>query len=137
MATTTPSTAPASRARRRARRAATWATRALAAVGALALALLTLGVVADVRAVDRTRGGYEPPYTGWTGTPIDWTDGLTTQDGFYRPGYVVDAAVDCTTGMISFTAFGVTRDYRVLSPRAIAVHEPREACTAAGFSPRF
>ncbi|MDN3523556.1 hypothetical protein [Halomonas ramblicola] len=32
---------------------------------------LMLGVIADIRSFDETRGGYEPPYTGFTGEPID------------------------------------------------------------------
>jgi hypothetical protein len=32
---------------------------------------------------------------------------------------------------------GISREFRQVSERAIAVHKPREACRAAGFQPRF
>jgi hypothetical protein len=113
-------------------------TRGLAGVGALAIVGLGTGLTIDVSNVDRTRGGYEPPYTGWTGTPIDWTaGGGVTSTGFRTYGLVMDSAVNCTTGMITFHTFGLAVDYRKVSPRAIAVHKPREACTQAGFTPEF
>jgi hypothetical protein len=31
----------------------------------------------------------------------------------------------------------VTVDYRELSDRALAIHEPREACIERGFEPQF
>ncbi len=103
----------------------------------MALTGTAVGAVSDVRSFDRTSGGYEAPYTGWTGTPIDWTDGGVTRTGFYKAGAVVDTALDCTTGMVTFHAFGASYDWRPVSERAIAVHRPREACAAAGFTPRF
>ena len=45
---------------------------ALAVLGFALSLLLVVGFVADIRATDRTSGGYEPPYTGYTGEPIDW-----------------------------------------------------------------
>lgn len=45
---------------------------ALAVVGLVLAALLVGGVIADGLSFDRTSGGYEPPYTGYTGEPIDW-----------------------------------------------------------------
>lgn len=39
--------------------------------------------------------------------------------------------------MISLRIAGITIDFRKVSPRAIAVHQPREACRAEGFTPRF
>jgi hypothetical protein len=109
----------------------------LAAVGVIAVVGLALGLIADVDGFDRTRGGYEPPYTGWTGTPIDWSAGGVTATGFVLPGYVTDLRLDCTSGMISVEAFGAVLDIRVVSDRAIAVHRPREACEAEGFDPAF
>lgn len=46
--------------------------KALALFGALMLVVIALGVIADIRSFDETRGGYEPPYTCFTGEPIDW-----------------------------------------------------------------
>lgn len=123
--------------RRRLDRTRRWGTRILAAIGALAVVGTGAGVVRDVLDFDNTTGGYEAPYTGWTGTPIDWAAGGITRTGFHKPGSVVDVDLDCTTGMVTFTAFGLSYDWRQVSDRAIAVHRPREACTAAGFTPRF
>ncbi|MGL4742835.1 MAG: hypothetical protein ACRCXL_00395 [Dermatophilaceae bacterium] len=116
-----------------------WGTRTLAGVGALALVGVGVGAVADFRDFDRTSGGYEAPYTGWTGTPVDWQAGITTETGFIKPGHVLDVHLDCTSGMVSFGTFGtgLTVDWRTVSPRAIAVHKPREACRAQGFTPQF
>ena len=108
-----------------------------AVVGFVLAALLVAGVVADGLDFDNTTGGYEPPYTGWTGEPIDWDEAYVTQEGFFKNGYVVDLNVDCTTGMIGFEVFNQRFDYREFSERALVVHEPRQACEAAGFAPRF
>ncbi len=118
-------------------RTQSWTTRALALVGVVALIATVAGAVLDLQEFDQTRGGYEPPYEGWTGTPIDWSAGAITSTGFLNPGRVVDTTMDCTTGMLGLVVFGVSVDYRVLSPRAIAVHQPREACVEAGFTPSF
>lgn len=110
---------------------------ALAAIGAVSLVAVTVGASIDVSRIDETRGGYEAPYTGWTGSPIDWTEGGVTRAGFVRPGLVFDSTLDCTTGMIGFSIFGLSLDYRVVSERAIVVHRPRDACIEAGFTPQF
>lgn len=128
-------TAPAPR--RRLDRSRRWGVRALAVVGAVALGGTAVGAVSDFRDFDRTSGGYEAPYTGWTGTPIDWAAGGVTTTGFHKPGSVIDVDLDCTTGMVSFSAFGASVEWREVSDRAIAVHKPREACTEAGFTPQF
>lgn len=110
-------------------------------VAGLALAVTTLGagIVADVMAFDPTSGGYEPPYTDFTGEPIDWDAATETTDrGMRGSGYVLNFNVDCTTGMISVDVFGIGNiDFRPLSERALAVHAPREACEARGFTPAF
>ena len=106
-------------------------------VGVLLLALLTTGIVADVMAFDRTDGGYEPPYTDYTGEPIDWTTVETTRTGMHKNGYVLDVRVNCTSGMMHFDFFGIGIPFRKFSPRAIAVHKPREACQERGFTPEF
>jgi hypothetical protein len=103
----------------------------------LLVILLGVGVYLDYRNFDRTSGGYDPPYTDWTGTPIDWTATETTGEGFRQNGRIIRSRLNCTTGMITFEVATVSFDYRVVSPRAIAVHRPREDCQEAGFSPRF
>ncbi len=104
---------------------------------AVAVALLAAGVIADFRAFDRTEGGYDPPYTGYTGEPVDWNEGSVTEEGFLREGYVLDVYADCTSGLITFGVLGMKIPFRKFSPRAIAVHKPREACTERGFTPEF
>lgn len=105
----------------------------------VAAAIVVLGalVYLDYRNFDRTSGGYAPPYADWTGTPIDWAATERTDDGFRQRGRVVHSRLDCSTGMLSFEVLGVRVDFREVSPRALAVHRPREACAAAGFTPRF
>ena len=103
----------------------------------LLLTLLASGVVADVMSFDRTDGGYEPPYINYMGEPIDWTTVETTSTGMHKDGFVLDVRVNCITGMMHFDAFGIVVPFRKFSPRAIAVHKPREACLERGFTPEF
>lgn len=114
-----------------------WTIRGAALLGLLLPALLLAGAVADLLAFDRTRGGYAPPYQDVVGPPIDWTALDRTNGGFLRRGYVVDLLLDCSSGMISFEAFGLAVPFRELSPRALAVHRPREACIEQGHRPAF
>lgn len=109
----------------------------LAVLGFVLTALILGGLVADGLSFDRTSGGYEPPYTGYTGEPIDWEATHVTEEGFFKDGYVLDLYVDCTTGMVSFEVYGRRWDWRALSGRALVVHRPAEACEAEGFSPDF
>ena len=120
-----------------ARRAGRAAWSGFAVVGIVLSGLLVTGLTIDVRNVDHTEGAYAPPYTGWTGTPIDWSTGSVSSEGIVGRGVVFDTLLDCTTGMVSFDLFGQRIDYRPVSPRAIAVHKPREACTERGFEPQF
>lgn len=134
---TAPVTSPVPPTRRRRSAVGRWTTRVLAAVGAVTLVGLGVGTAVDASGFDRTSGGYEAPYTGWTGTPTDWEAGDVTPVGFRQPGIVVSTTLDCTTGMLGFEAFGASIDYRVVSERAIVVHQPREACLRNGFAPQF
>lgn len=109
----------------------------LAIIGAVAILGGSIGVIFDYQDFDRTSGGYDAPYTDWTGTPIDWNAGAVTSDGFYKPGRVIDVSLNCTSGMVTFHAFGFAQDWRKVSPRAIAIHQPRQACEAADFEPQF
>lgn len=112
-------------------------TRFFAALGIVFTVWLVGGFVSDFSKFDETRGGYEPPYVGWTGTPIDWSSVDVTPQGFARRGVVLDVLVDCTTGMIDMNILGLTIPFRKFSDRALAIHKPREACVRAGFDPRF
>ena len=106
--------------------------------GIVLTALLVAGTAADGLGFDRTRGGYEPTYTDYTGEPIDWErEAYVTQEGFFKDGYVIDLYVNCRTGMIGFDVFEQRWDWREFSGRALAVHKPREACERAGFDPEF
>lgn len=118
-------------------RVRTIATGVAASVGLITILLVGIGAIADVLAMDPTSGGYEEPYTDFSGEPISWDEAYVTPDGMYAPGYVIDTHIDCTSGMISLDVFGVRMDYREFSDRALAVHEPREACEERGFSPDF
>ncbi len=109
----------------------------LAGLGALSVVLFIAGFWLDFRAFDETRGGYEPPYEGVTGDPIDWFAADRTPTGLARRGRVVNTLVNGTTGMISFEIYGVAIPFRQLSERAIVVHKPREAFIALGFDPQF
>jgi hypothetical protein len=103
----------------------------------VALVLLIIGFAHDVASFDETRGGYEAPYTDFSGDPIDWDVMAVTETGFEKSGWTVTALVNCSSGMISFRALGVELPYRTLSQRALAIHRPIEACHAAGFDPTF
>lgn len=108
-----------------------------AAIGLGATILLAAGLALDVMAFDTTAGGYEPPYTDYTGTPIDWSAMDVTPTGMASRGHFVNVLVDCTSGMITLEAFKLQVPFRPLSPRAVAVHKPREACRERGFMPEF
>ena len=103
----------------------------------LLVVLFGAGLVADFLSFDRTKGGYEPPYTEYTGEPIDWTTVQTTPTGMRKPGYVLDVFVNCTSGMMHFGLFGIKIPFRKFSPRALVVHKPRKACAERGFTPQF
>ena len=109
----------------------------MALFGAFMLMALVAGVVADIRSFDETRGGYEPPYTGFTGEPLDWSRLDRGPHGFVKRGHVIDVLLHCGTGMISLSAFGWEWSWRQVSPRALAVHQPREACRQAGYTTCF
>jgi hypothetical protein len=109
----------------------------LRASGAAAAARILTGLVADIRSFDPTSGGYEPPYTDFAGEPIDWSQTQTTAQGMRKPGHVVAVSVDCAIGMMHFETLGLRFEFRKLSPRALAVHKPREACAQRGFTPAF
>lgn len=116
---------------------ARWGVRVFAVVGVIATGMLGTGLVLDASNFDRTRGGYAPPYDGWTGEPIDWAATDVTATGMARRGYVTTLLVDCTSGMVEVEVLKQWIPFRPLSGRAIVVHRPREACVARGFTPRF
>jgi hypothetical protein len=110
----------------------------LTAVTAAVTTLVVGGLLADLAVIDETSGGYEAPFEGWTGTPIDWEAQAVTERGFLKTGHVLDIQVDCGTGISTVTLLGIGLPLeRPLSERAIVVHAPREACAAAGFEPGF
>lgn len=105
--------------------------------GVVSCTLFVVGVALDLRSFDETSGGYEPPFEGWTGTPIDFSVLDQSNDGIIGRGYVLDVHLNCTTGMMAFEWYGQKFDYRVVSERALKVHKPDEACIARGFTPQF
>ena len=109
-----------------------------AIIGTVVVLFIIVGLVIDFRNFDQTSGGYEPPYEGWTGTPVDWDAMAKTPEGFRNRGLVVDTCVNCTTGMISFRLLHLLPvNWQVFSGRALVIHKPREACQRHGFTPEF
>ena len=109
--------------------------------GVLGTAVLSFGMFAaiDLLSYDQTSGGTPPAYDDHSGEPIDWEAQERTDAGYRKPGFVIDAHLDCATGMVRFEVrgIGVGVDWGTVSDRAIQVHEPREACAAGGFEPGF
>ena len=104
-------------------------------VGIFAILALALGLFADIRSADSTKGGYEYPFTGWSGKTIDFSAMYQTSDGLYKSGYVIDQFFNCNTGMISWEILGVIKgEFRKFSERAIVVHKPQNECKARGFN---
>ncbi len=111
----------------------------LAAVwGVVLTTVLFAALVVDVAAIDRTTGGYEAPYTGWTGSAIDFSEQAVTDTGFVKVGYVLDILTDCTTGVGTGELLGVRLPIQnQFSDRALSVHNPHQACRDAAFDPKF
>ena len=108
-----------------------------AIIGLIYFCYFIVGVIIDITTFDQTKGGYEAPYEGWTGTPIDWDNMDQTTTGLVKRGYVIDVHLHGTTGMISFEIWGMSYDWRKPSERAHKVHKPREALQKRGFNPQF
>ena len=108
-----------------------------AAIGAVSFLYILIGSVIDITSFDQTKGGYEAPYEGWTGTPVDWDSLDQTTTGLVKRGYVMDVHIHGTTGMISFQVMGKKFDWRRPSERALKVHKPKEALIRRGFKPMF
>ncbi len=108
-----------------------------AVIGAAFLLTLLFGIYLDVKDFDKTKGGYEPPYSGVTGVPVDWDSMDLTPTGLAKRGHVINVLVNGTNGMISFEIFKQKIDWRVFSERALVVHKPREAFIRLGFHPEF
>lgn len=108
-----------------------------AAFGFAGLVLLAVGIWLDISDFDTTRGGYEAPFEGVTGEPVDWFAMDRTTTGIAKRGYVINVLANGTTGMMTFEVFGWQIPFRPFSERALVVHKPREAFIAMGFNPTF
>lgn len=108
-----------------------------ALLGVVLTIVLVAALVQDIRAFDQTRGGYAPPYTDFTGAPTDWSRLDRTSTGMVGRGRLLNVLIDCRSGMITFEILGVQKQWRTFSPRALVVHQPRQACQALGFDPKF
>ena len=108
-----------------------------ALIGITLVLTAVVGIFLDFRDLDKTNGGYEPPYVDVTGEPVDWDSMDLTSTGLAKRGYVINVLVNGTTGMISFEIFKQEIDWRVFSDRALVVHKPREALVRRGFKPEF
>jgi hypothetical protein len=105
----------------------------LAVVGIVFLSYLIGAAAIDITSTDQTRGGYEPPYTEFTGTPIQADQVALEGDQLIIRGRVLDSEISCRTGMWVFDIVGFDIPYRTVSERALVVHRPQEFCRAAGF----
>ena len=131
--TTTDRAAPAPAPARPGERILAGLTRLFALIGlALVVAIGGAGLN-DILSTDRTSGGYEPPYTGYTGTPIQADEVALEGDTIVIRGNVVDSEISCRSGMWVFDVLGVDIPYRTVSPRALAVHRPQAFCRTGGF----
>ncbi len=108
-----------------------------AIIGFIFTSLFSYGLYLDIKAMDKTKGGYESPYENVKGEILDWDNMDLTSTGLVQRGHIVNFIVNATTGMISIELFGFSYEARKLSPRAIKVHKPREAFIKRGFSPNF
>jgi hypothetical protein len=108
-----------------------------AALGLATAVLLVVGLWLDIKDFDNTSGGYEAPYEGVTGKPVDWFAMDRTPTGVAKRGYVVNVLANGTTGMLTFELFGWQIPFRPFSERALVVHKPREAFIEMGFKPEF
>jgi hypothetical protein len=111
--------------------------RIFSVIGFSSVLFLAIALYLDIREMDKTDGGYEPPYKGVTGETLDWANMDLTSTGLVRRGHVLNFIVNGTTGMISLEFLGFTFEARKLSERAIVVHKPREAFLKRGFKPEF
>ncbi len=99
-----------------------------ALVGAVLTLYLGSALALDAGNLDRTRGGYEPPYTGYTGEPLRFDEVALTAEGGVMRGRVLDSLIDCRTGGWRFDILGFVIDYRGVSERALVVHQPQVLC---------
>jgi hypothetical protein len=104
-----------------------------AVLGLLGSAYVVGAAVNDIGSFDRTRGGYEPPYTGFTGTPIQRDEIALEGELVVMRGRVIDSEMSCTTGAWSFNLLGFSIPYRTVSERALVVHQPQVFCRENGF----
>ena len=103
-------------------------------IGVLAMSALVPGLIADIRGAYNTDGGYDYPFSGWSGTTIDFSSMYQANNGLYKNGYVIDQHFNCKTGMISWQLLGVVEgDFRTFSERSIVVHKPQDECKDRGF----
>lgn len=112
-------------------------TLSFAFIGVVTVLYGIIGFAIDITLFDQTKGGYEYPYEGWTGTPVNWDTMDITKTGLVKRGYVIDVHVNGTTGMISFGFFGMRKNWQTFSDRALKVHQPKKALIEKGFNPKF
>lgn len=111
--------------------------RIFSTIGFISVLFLSIALYLDIKEMDRTDGGYEPPFEVVTGETLDWDSMDLTSTGLVRRGHVLNFIVNGTTGMISLELLGFTFEARKLSDRAIVVHKPREAFIKRCFKPEF
>jgi hypothetical protein len=105
----------------------------LAVLGLVFPAYLIGAAAIDVLSTDQTQGGYAPPYTDFTGQPIQADQAALEGDQLVIRGRVLDSEISCRTGMWVFDIVGFDIPYRPVSDRALVIHRPQDFCGAAGF----
>lgn len=110
-----------------------WPRRLLTLTSVAVFVYLVGALVVDAGNLDRTRGGYAPPYIGYTGEPLRFEDIAVTSQGGVVRGRVLDSLVNCETGVWRFEVLGFGFDYRGVSERALVVHRPQVLCREHGF----
>ncbi|MFY0654638.1 MAG: hypothetical protein JXQ96_21570 [Cyclobacteriaceae bacterium] len=108
-----------------------------AIIGLIAVVYIAIGTSIDILSFDQTKGGYQYPYKGWTGKPVDWNSMDKTSEGLVKRGYVIDVFINGKSGLISFGILKKRFDWQTFSNRALIVHQPREGLRRRGFDPEF
>ena len=77
-------------------------------IGILYTLYFFVGLTTDIITFDQTKGGYEAPYQGWSGTPVQWDTFDQTQTGLVKRGFIIDVYIHGTTGMMTFGTVSYT-----------------------------
>jgi len=106
----------------------------MAAIGLVFSLWFVVNTASEVSTIDQTSGGYEYPFEGWSGTPIDYNAWYATSDGLFSDGRAADLHINCTTGRLTISVLStIDVPFRDFSDRAKVVHQPQMTCRERGF----